>query len=527
MPTDIHLNLAHHLEMSHVANPEISWESLPNDIKEKIRLFHNQEELRNHLAKQLDEVQRAHAQLQRELAPYRDYLMLKKQKITRNVGCVVRSTQGGPICHCPEEVLHEIFQCYLIGYHPNIRILLLVCKDWYRIVMDRATLWTRIQIPKIPQDDNRTINTVVTPYVQACLKRSQNLPLDIELNLERLRGIDNYAISYLYETLVDNPDYNHMQNDFYRELYNMERPNVFNYSFLNLLNTNVERWQKFKIMVPSNDIDTCVALFREIDLPKAKLSSLEICGITDLRVPLSHLLRNLPSIQGVQHLNAGGISLAYFPDSDSLCSLQTLTTFPWGPTQILDISRCTSLQSLTLDISYTVAVPDVGKYHLHLPRLKSLSVKGPLQSLSEFTIECPVLEQLTMKSCENFRTSDPSKWLKPPRVLARRIYWEMESWNELMFIHGMEVIVSLWDRTELIKVSASNKHMTLHGTFDLQSKEASLQTQDSSPFRFRPAEERGATVVIKKWAEDNSFSFHDNSTSMMRPSGYVDLFSLL
>jgi hypothetical protein len=232
--------------MSHVANPQISWSALPDDIKEKIRLFRKQEKLKSHLAAQLEEAQRAHAQLERELAPYSDYLMLEEQKITRNVDRIVHSTQGGPIFHCPEEVLLEIFQYYLIDYHPNIRILLRVCKDWNRIVMHRPTLWIRIQTPD-KLEHGQDFDDLVTPYVRACLKRSQNLPLDIELNLERLPSFAKYAISYLYESLadiVDKKDHDLMQHDLSRALRKMEWPSVswtFNYHFLNLLNRNVGR----------------------------------------------------------------------------------------------------------------------------------------------------------------------------------------------------------------------------------------------------------------------------------------------
>jgi hypothetical protein len=78
----------------------------------------------------------------------------------------------------------------------------------------------------------------------------------------------------------------------------------------------------------------------------------------------------------------------------------------------------------------------------------------------------------------------------------------MEWWDELRFIHGMEAIVSLWDRTELITFSASNEHVTVDATFDVQSKEVFLQTQEDSP-----AEEWDATAAIKRWAEGHSFSF--------------------
>jgi hypothetical protein len=130
-----------------------------------------------------------------------------------------------------------------------------------------------------------------------------------------------------------------------------------------------------------------------------------------------------------------------------------------------------------------------------------------------------VIEQLKMKSSSFFIATDPSTWLKPPRVLARRIHWELESWDELEFLRGMETIVALWDKIEHIEVSASNKHTRMDATFDVQSKEISLlEIQDSEPLGSWGAKEGGgsAMVVIKKWAEDHSFSFHERNTSQWR-----------
>jgi hypothetical protein len=236
-----------------------------------------------------------------------------------------------------------------------------------------------------------------------------------------------------------------------------------------------------------------------------------------MKVDIDDLLGNLPSIQGVQHLNADCIPLKCFPDSDSLFSLQSLTIIPSRATDILDISRCTALQSLTVVGLFRVY--GVGPYNLHLPQLNSLSVSGDLEALSKFTIECPVLEKLEMKPENYFNATNPSTWLKPPRVLARRIHWDLDSWDELKFINGMEAILSLWDRIDLIKVKASTSHRTVDATFNVQSKEVSLlqtqKTPDSRSLGYIPVfEKRGdATAVIKKWAEDNSFSFHENSTS--------------
>jgi hypothetical protein len=271
-------------------------------------------------------------------------------------------------------------------------------------------------------------------------------------------------------------------------------------------------------VLPYDGRDTCIAVFRQIDLLKAKLSSLEICGVAKMKVHIDDLLGNLPSIQGVQHLNADCIPLTYFPDSDSICSLQSLTIIPRRATDILEISLCTALQSLTIVGYYSIDFFGVGPYHLHLPRLNSLSVSGDLEALSKFTIECPVLEKLEMKPRDFFSAINPSTWLKPPSVLARRIHWDLDSWDEPKFINGMEAIVSVWDRTELIKVKASTSHKTVDATFDVQSKEFSLLQTQKTPdswLGYMPGFQKrdDVTLVIRKWAEDNSFSFHENSTS--------------
>lgn len=497
------------------------WEQLSDDIQGKIHLFREQEELIRNLEAQLDNVRHEHAQLEVELTPYHDCIVPNEQSLGRNIGRIVQDAHVAPVYRCSEDVLLEIFQHYLTEYHPSIWNLLLVCRNWNHIVIHNPLLWTRIQTPSILLNYNSypDFDKFATPYVKACVERSQTLPLDIELMLGELPGFIHYATCYLEESLadiVDKPDYGFVHGYFDEALGNMGLPDEswkFNYHFINLLNTSVERWRKFKIMVPNLNSEICVAVFRQIDLPKAKLSSLELVG---LESPLEVLSRYLPSIRGIRHLKSDTIPLAFFPHSPRL--LQTLTTIPERIEDILDISRCTELQSLILDLQYNIAVPDPGQYHLHLPQLSSLTIKRHFKLLSSFTFQCPVLEQLEMDTQDilpDIDYSHPFWWLKPPRVLARRIHWNMASWNEFKFIPGVEAILSLWEKTELVTISGICWHCTVNIKLDLLKKDVSLKFEDLPP---RPRSmpetyEQEVLMVIGKWAEDNSFSFHDNTSS--------------
>jgi hypothetical protein len=500
------------------------WEQLSDDIQRKFRLFHEQEELIHNLEAQLDNVRRQHAQLDVELTPYRDCIVPNEQNRDRNIGQLVQDARAASIYRCSEDVLLEIFQYYLTEYHPNIRNLLLVCRNWNHIAMHNPLLWTRIQTPNLLLDYRSIPNfdKVTTPYVKACIERSQILPLDIELNLGGLPDFNHYARYYLEESLadiVDKIDYKSICSDFEDALEYMTWPDAswkFNYRFINLLNTSVERWRKFKIMVPDLGSDRCVAVFRQIDLPKAKLSSLELGSIVGLGSPIEELSRYLPSVRGIQHLKSNTISLALFPDSPSL--LQTLTTIPERIEDILDISRCTGLQSLVLDLQYNLAAPNQGQYHLRIPQLRSLTVKRHIKMLSSFTFHCPVLEQLEMETQDilpDIDYSHPFWWLKPPRVLARQVHWSMASWNEFKFTPGVKAILSLWEKTELVTISAAGLYYTVNVKLDLLNKDVSLKYEDL-PQRLialpetNPQEIR---AVIGKWAEDNSFSFHHDISS--------------
>lgn len=94
--------------------------------------------------------------------------------------------KGAPIHQCPDEILGFIFSLYLIPRHMCIRRLLLVCKRFYRLVLESPRLWARIQIWDIDQFIRYTEKQPSTLYISACMERSRGLPIDVELDISNV-----------------------------------------------------------------------------------------------------------------------------------------------------------------------------------------------------------------------------------------------------------------------------------------------------------------------------------------------------
>ncbi|PVG01618.1 hypothetical protein CPB86DRAFT_666509, partial [Serendipita vermifera] len=109
---------------------------------------------------------------------------------------------------CPTEILCMIFDFSLIHDHTRIRELLLVCKRWNYLIMRTPKMWTHIQFK---------VTDVLSPkigiyhrYLDACMARSWPLLLNIEIDVEEFRTLEDYLREEVMERMkvvVDKEDW--------------------------------------------------------------------------------------------------------------------------------------------------------------------------------------------------------------------------------------------------------------------------------------------------------------------------------
>ncbi|CAG7850805.1 SubName: Full=Uncharacterized protein {ECO:0000313/EMBL:CCA76096.1} [Serendipita indica DSM 11827] len=109
---------------------------------------------------------------------------LQEMERKHNIRCF--STSRLPIKKCPQELLLKIFRYYLgESSHQAIANLLLVCKHWYRLVMDSPEIWACVEVDFRIGDDEAHLNALCT-YAVTCMRRSKGLLLDVIIRFETL-----------------------------------------------------------------------------------------------------------------------------------------------------------------------------------------------------------------------------------------------------------------------------------------------------------------------------------------------------
>jgi hypothetical protein len=168
---------------------------VPKSIQGQIQQLHEQETRIVELEVELIQLRKAHAELERDLAPYRIEAPFADIRPTQRIPLELPKVEAAPIHRCPDEILCLFFEAFVSlppdedvdhHYHPQIRRLLLVCRRWYTLVTNTARLWARIEISSPLGLFDIGSQKSQFPYIFACLNRSKNLPITVDLDMQDL-----------------------------------------------------------------------------------------------------------------------------------------------------------------------------------------------------------------------------------------------------------------------------------------------------------------------------------------------------
>ncbi|KIM29767.1 hypothetical protein M408DRAFT_22634, partial [Serendipita vermifera MAFF 305830] len=103
---------------------------------------------------------------------------------------------------CPVEILIKIFEYYLADRLNRLGSLALVCMLWNSIARDTSTLWTHIVITT-PRNEEYLYH-VPLHLVRRSIQKSGDLPLDIDLDLSKIRlPSESEDFKILFDLLCD------------------------------------------------------------------------------------------------------------------------------------------------------------------------------------------------------------------------------------------------------------------------------------------------------------------------------------
>lgn len=386
-------------------------ENVPNTIREKIDLLHRQEQLITTIEAQLIELRSQHERLEEELEPYRIHSATQVTAVTfaHDTRCFIHRLPNELLLLMFELVIHDV-SLYFEHHRFNLGKVLQICKRWYNLVMHSPSLWARIQIANVMRFVGVQGQQPPIRYIEACLLRSQGLPLDIELNFTALDA-NNYIKAELFayaEALVDEEE----SDPIFEQIHNQEwifDSSVFQVKFDQFLHflfgedgQHPGRWQTLTISLPQEE-DFADLIWLRMAPTMTNLTSVEI-----FEAPSSWSDGEVLAEADLSNVNTLKIRGVHDKDNFTAhllgASFSALISLDIGVgntiTNLEGLSSLQQLRSLTLECSglpYQMDQNSVSPlFSLHLPRLNQLTLEGNYTHLRKIHFEFPALQTLSV-----------------------------------------------------------------------------------------------------------------------------------
>jgi F-box-like len=348
-----------------------------------------------------------------------------------------------PINDCPPEILSMIFKLSIVGSPEYAAQLLLVCKEWYNLVINDPQMWNTISI-YVPDEEWDILSWAETTssFVTHCLERSGSARLNIELDFTCLQTTKKQLIDRMHEGFwcipssssgsdVDHDfisaylgtlDYDHL-------IGNLDASyDCIPDHALDLIDELVgpegeviERWDSLIILFPTLDHDVLTPMIWEkLVYPAPNLSCLHLIQFKPQSLytgPLAEplLVWQVPRIKQlkIKGLNDLGQCLSF--DHASVESLSVEMTL--GNDFSSQLGQFATLKSLTLSPDYGMVetTSHDAPCSISLPRLQELVLDGVFDDLGGVEFNLPSLQRLVLKwgfgtsIPHNVRTVQPSQ----------------------------------------------------------------------------------------------------------------------
>ena len=380
----------------------------------------------------------------------------------------------------PDELLCIIIEHTIRSKRPRIGRFLFINKRFHLLVVNTPSLWTQIDIDV---EDPGYMPGWLSFYVTACLKYSQDLLIEVRMNLSAQVPQATYirnAVETRFMELVDEYEEENVSNmldemNFHLgcSSYETHFDDLFEQITEVVGNDgcNMRRWKSLILFLPANN-QLCGTLMKMFSGPTPQLRILEIMDGYHTEIK-----------KQIEEYGA-------FPD---LAAVHTLTV-DWGEPWFLSLNRaglvdliitlsstsdldhlihCTSLQHLAVRYRGADEEEEASKGSVCLPALLSLRVSGTIG---------PVLARLSTPALEELRVS--SAKLRPEQSLSSvsLVKWTLPQrdafWNKAQSLELLE---------RILRNASSTKTVTLSGFYEPTVKEVAqnLRTAKALPTQLR------------------------------------------
>jgi F-box-like len=317
-----------------------------------------------------------------------------------------------PIDRLPVEILCLTFERYLISRHPSIRILLLVCKRWNQIISTTPRLWARIEVGDAFELFDFYDLKSRLPYISACIERSGDALLDVELDMRRLPTREGYIKAEMERvalSLLEDDEIDAALDIINEQSYTAISPFPQLDAAIQLLIgqdcSSLKRWRTLRIQFPHNT--QARVTWEALTGDTTNLTTIHLENVSTHWVVANKLLSfggvNLSRIQRmsldeaipIHHFSVSPKVLQHLKISvdGTLQSIEKLSSFPLLCT--LDLS---CQEDYDEDDSPKTPTPSLS---IHLPQLKKLVISGEyfnLKHVGRTKVTRPGIEPGTLPS---------------------------------------------------------------------------------------------------------------------------------
>lgn len=428
----------------------------PPEIRQKLDALHNYHTLIKQLNERLRNAQRTLHKLESELALYH--------------------ASVAPIQDCPPEILGMIFE-FVLGSNPQrIRSLMLVCQEWYGVLVANPLFWTEIPISFNGDGSIHRLLPSANQYLNACCRNSGQSPLHLTLDFSHL------SFSFKHGVVTKSAKGSTRQA---REPIDSMH---FIPSLLEGCEDVIRKSQSISLTFPDSEM-----LSRDIWC-SLLYSTPNLTDLSIYRAGHAYNTARATFVGGFKDLlSLSTLILDEIPDMDflplSFSSIEDLEICTdLGRSGNLDLNRFVELKSLT--ITYTShrwnAESTSPTSAVFLPNLRELFLIGNFTSINNVIFTTPKLEYVYIQQTSGDRTSQPElPDLNVPSVGWSNLDCETGEWS-----HGsrsqLKKILSRFQNSEVLTIPARSKNTLVaiieklrkHGSVPGSWKKVILEDED-------------------------------------------------
>jgi F-box-like len=319
-----------------------------------------------------------------------------------------------PIRTCPPEVLSIIFHLYLRENPRLVRRLLLVCKEWYSLVVNDPRMWNRIPVTIPDEWDVESTAVPIERRIKCCLQRSGTLLLELELNLGSLRSAEDTIIEKIRTFLTDDVSAHDLAtwDTIYEWSQGLDLDELMTSPLIATTYTPksifdivrqligdtgeiMARWGSLKLHLPEPDMQVVMDIWQIFAWPAPNLSRMVIRCSEDMGDYPDELAVGFPDISSLKHLDIFDTESLEFLKLES-SSLESLVIYRgvhyWNS---IGLARFTQLQRLEVTDLHG-NFEHVERFTIHLPKLRHLILNGDVKNLDAVNFRVPVLHALDL-----------------------------------------------------------------------------------------------------------------------------------